>query len=95
VNATRRLVVDPRFALGVVAVALALSPALAAAQPLVSESTQIGTWALAIIKALAVVFIIGGCLAVAAGRHYGGALIAVLGVIAAAKADTIASFFGI
>jgi hypothetical protein len=42
-----------------------------------------------------VVFIIGGCLAVAAGRHYGGALIAVLGVIAAAKADTIASFFGI
>lgn len=86
---------NTKFITAVIIASLALSPALAFAQPLVSESTQLGTWALAIIKALAVIFIIGGCLAVAAGRHWGGALMAVLGVIAAAKADIIASFFGI
>lgn len=85
----------PRRLIILIAASLALSPALALAQPLVSDATQIGTWALAIIKAIAVIFIIGGCLAVAAGRHWAGALGAILGVIAAAKADTIATFFGI
>ena len=83
-----------RFVLGIVAAGLALSPALAAAQPIIAEATQIGTWALAIVKAVALVFIIGGMLLVCTGRWAGVAPV-LLGIIGAAKADTIVSYFGI
>lgn len=90
-----KLTANTKFITAVIIGALALSPAMALAQPIVSEATQMGQWGLAMVKALAVLVIIGGCLAVAGGRHWGGAAVALIGVIAAAKADTIASYFGI
>ena len=67
----------------------------AVAQALVSEAQQVSQWALLVVRALAVAFLIAAALAVASGRHWGGALLGVMGLIAAAKSDEIASYFGI
>ncbi len=93
-STARKITADPRFVLGVVAAALAFSPGFAFAQPLTVEATQIGTWALGIVKAIAIVFIIGGMLLVCTGRWVGVAPV-LLGIIGAAKADTILSYFNI
>ena len=85
----------PRLLTALIVAAFAFSPALSLAQPIVSDVANMATWGLALVKAAAILFIIGGCVAVASGRSWGGAAIAIIGVIAAAKADTIAAFFGI
>jgi type IV secretory pathway VirB2 component (pilin) len=82
------------FALAVGAVAAI--PSLSWAQPLVSEAQQISTWGLSLIKVLAVLFIIAGFISFATGRHHwAGGLAVAIGVIGAAKADTIASYLGL
>jgi uncharacterized membrane protein len=76
--------------------AMAVTPSLSWAQPLVAEAQQVSTWALSIIKVLAVCFIIAGFISFAAGRHqWAGGLAVAIGVIGAAKADQIAAFFGL
>jgi type IV secretory pathway VirB2 component (pilin) len=70
--------------------------AAAHAQVLVADAQNVSTWALTLIRVIAVLFIIAGFITFAAGRHHwAGGIAMLVGVIGAAKADQVAAYLGL
>lgn len=82
------------FAAGTVLLLAGLAPAFA--QDITGVVTQASQWAITLVKALAVLFVIAGFLMFAAGRfHWAGGIVMLIGIAGAAKADVIAqAIFG-
>jgi hypothetical protein len=84
----------PLALLGLALGAAAVITVGAHAQPIVQDAQRVATWAIALIKAVAVIIIIAGFAMFAVGRHHwAGGIAMAIGVIGAAKADLIAQYF--